>query len=121
LQVVSPGQRCQQVKALTCGGSGEQRNLGIDSSGPLDFNQVWPAGSEHPDDLSTVAGTPHFFGDHRVDATGEPGVVLSGIALAERLVGFVDEDIIAAKRLSRRKIFSRLPSVLPHPFIVKVF
>jgi hypothetical protein len=76
----------------------EEWNFEVDAAGAFEvnFDEVGAAGGENPDDAAAVFLVAHFLGEHGVDAAGDGGFAAAGIAAAEGLVGFVDEDVAFA-------------------------
>ena len=60
-------------------------------------------------------GAAHLGRDHGINAAGEAGVVRAGIAFAERLIGFVDEDVTARKGVEDAKDFFQIALAAADP------
>ena len=58
-----------------------------------------PRRRKDPDDAAAVARVRHLLGEHGVDASGQTAVAIATLALAGRLIGFVDEDDDLSERV----------------------
>ena len=113
----------EELETFFGSGGGEERNFEIDAAGAfeVDFDEVRAAGGENPDDAAAVFLVAHFLGEHGVDAAGDGGFAAAGIAAAERLIGFIDEDVAFADGFDGAEDFFEIALGAAIPFVAEIF
>ena len=111
-----------ELKTFFGRGGGEERDFEIDATRAfeIDLDKVGSAGGEDPDDAAAVFFVAHFLGEHGVDAAGDGGFAAAGIATAERLIGFVDEDVTFADGFDGAENFFEIALGAAIPFVSEV-
>ncbi len=117
------GDGFDEAETFLGSGSGKERNFEVDAAGAfeIDFDEVGAAGGENPDDAAAVFLVAHFLGEHGVNATGDGGFAAAGIAPAERLVRFVDENVAFADAFDGAENSFEIALGAAVPFVAKVF
>lgn len=110
LEVEFSGQGLQEVELIGRIGERVDWDLDVDAAGAfeVDLDEVGAGGGEDPEDFTAIAGAGHFLRHHGVDAGGNTGIAAAGGALAQRLIGLVNEHDAATEGVKEGENFLQI-------------
>ena len=79
-----------------------------------------PRRRERPADLAAVGRRRHLLSHHGIDPSADAAVIAAGVALAERLVSFVDEHVAAPECVDQAEDLLQVALGRTHPFIAEI-
>ena len=86
----------------------------------IDFQEIRPGGCKNPYDAAPVARIRHFFGEHRINTSGQTTIAILTAALAGCLIGFIDEHDHLSQGMQHRKNFLEIRFCHANPAVAEI-